>query len=104
MLITIIYGYYLNGGVIMKDPIISIQKGLDEYKEALEAEGFEVHYSGYEDSKANVTLISGIDEAWEEIEPSECHPNGDYCMLVLDVSNMSVEEVVETVKSKECNC
>jgi hypothetical protein len=66
----------------MKDPIISIQKGLDDYKEALEAEGFEVHYSGYDDSKAN----------------------GDSCMLVLDVSNMSVEEVIKIVKTKECNC
>ena len=104
MLITIISGYYLNGGVIMKNPIISIQKGLDEYKAALEAEGYEVHYSGYDDSKANVTIISGIDEAYEEIEPCECHPDGDSCMLVLDVSNMSIEEVLKTVKTKECNC
>jgi hypothetical protein len=88
----------------MKNPIISIQKGLDEYKAALEAEGYAVHYSGYDDSKANVTIISGIDEAYEEIEPSECHPDGDSCLLVLDVSNMSIEEVLKTVKTKECNC
>lgn len=88
----------------MKNPIISIQKGLENYKEALLEEGYEVHYSGYDDGEANVTIISGVDEAWEEIEPSECHPNGDKCMLVLDVTNMSVEDVLKTIKTKECNC
>ena len=88
----------------MKNPIISIQRGLNEYKEALEAEGYEVHVSGSEDAKANVALISGIDEAYEGIEPNECRPNTDACMLVLDVSNMSIEEVLKTIKTKECNC
>jgi len=88
----------------MKNPIIAIQKGLDEYKEAFEAEGYEVHYSGYDDSKANVTIISGVNKAYEEINSSECHPTSDACMLVLDISDMTVDEALKTVKNKICNC
>ena len=94
----------MNGGVIMKNPIISIQRGLNEYKEALEAEGYEVHDSGSEDAKANVALISGIDQAYEGIESHECHPTTVACMMVLDVSNMSIEEVLKILKTKDCNC
>lgn len=88
----------------MENVIISIEKGLDDYKKALEKEGFEVHYSGDNDHEANVAIMCGIDEEYEEIDSNQCRVKGEGCMLVLDVSDISIEETIKLIETRKCNC
>jgi hypothetical protein len=86
----------------MKNAIISIQRGLDNYKEALEKAGYEVYYSGHDNNKATVAIISDIDVEYEDMNSGDCRPSGDTCKLVLDVTSMSPDEVVRYINNKEC--
>lgn len=88
----------------MKNAIISIQRGLDEYKVALEEAGYEVYYSGHDNNKANVAIMSDIDVEYEEMNSGDCRRSGEKCKLVLDVTSMTPDEVVRYIKHKNCNC
>lgn len=76
---------------------IAIQKGLEEVKNMLLTEGFNV--VDYETSglDADVTIITGVDEAYEEIQPAEYHSNGKKNMLVIDATNSSPGEILKRV-------
>jgi len=88
----------------MKNAIISIQRGLDEYKEALEKAGFTVHYTGHDKNTATVAVISHIDQEYEEINSGECRKSGEKCKLVLDVTDMTPIEAVRYIRLKICSC
>ena len=60
----------------MKNIKIAIQDGLPEVKEALTTEGYEVYRYGEAGLDADITIITGVDDVYEEIQPSEYHQNG----------------------------
>lgn len=72
---------------------IAIQKGLDDVKELLISEGYEVTNYGHNDSDANVTIITGVDEAYEEIQPAQYHGK----MLVIDATNTTTEDIMKRI-------
>jgi hypothetical protein len=81
----------------MKNIKISIQDGLDEVKNVLTNEGFNVFRYGSAGLDADITIITGVDEAYEEIQPAEYHANGKKPMLVIDATNTTPEKVLERV-------
>jgi hypothetical protein len=84
---------------------ISIQKDLTALEEKLKAEGFEVVHFGKNDKDADVTLLTGINHDYEEIQNTSCHPNitgrGN---LVVDVAEMEFEEILNIIKNKNKIC
>ncbi len=81
----------------MKDYKIAVQRGLEEVEAALKQEGFDVHKYGTAGLDADVTIITGIDEAYEEIQPAQYHANGKKKMLVIDGTNSTTDEIMKRV-------
>jgi cephalosporin hydroxylase len=76
---------------------IEVQNGLDELMVSLTNEGFDVYKYGEAGLDADVTIITGIDEAYEEIEPAQFHKNGKKQMLVIDATNRTTQDVLTRV-------
>jgi len=72
---------------------IAIQRGLEEVKDILIKEGFQVTPYGKDDFDADVTIITGVEEAYEEIQPAQYHGK----MLVIDATNTSTEDIIKRV-------
>lgn len=81
----------------MKNYKIAVQSGLSEVEEALRNEGFDVYRYGSAGLDADVTIITGIDEAYEEIQPAQYHANGKKKMLVIDGTNSTTETILKRV-------
>lgn len=83
---------------------ISIQPGLPEIEKRLREEGFDVVRFGENDMDAGVSVICGVDEAYEEIQPSECRfaGDGEHDMLVINASNMTPDQVVQLIRKNPC--
>lgn len=81
----------------MKNVKVAIQSGLDGVKDMLKSEGFDVYNYGEAGLDADVTIVTGIDEAYEEIQPAQYHANGKKQMLVIDGTNTSCEEILKRV-------
>lgn len=90
-------GYLYNGGDTMKNYKIAVQRGLSDVESALKKEGYDVYPFGTAGLDADVTIITGIDEAYEEIQPAEYHANGKKPMLVIDGTNSSTEVILKRV-------
>lgn len=76
---------------------IAIQSGLNEVENVLKNEGFDVYPYGKAGLDADITIITGVDEAYEEIQPAQYHANGKKQMLVIDATNTTPEKVLERV-------
>lgn len=81
----------------MKNYKIAIQSGLNEVENALKSEGFDVYKYGADGLDADITIITGVDEAYEEIQPVQYHANGKKQMLVIDGTNSSTEMILKRV-------
>lgn len=81
----------------MKKYKIAIQNGLPEVETALKNEGYDVYKFGTAGLDADVTIITGIDEAYEEIQPAQYHANGKKEMLVVDATNTTTEVVLNRI-------
>jgi len=81
----------------MKNYKIAVQSGLSEVEEALKNEGFNVYPYGEAGLDADVTIITGVDEAYEEIQPAQYHANGKKPMLVIDGTNSSTEVILKRI-------
>lgn len=81
----------------MKNYKIAVQAGLNEVEDALKKEGFDVHKYGTAGLDADITIVTGIDEAYEEIQPVQYHANGKKQMLVIDGTNVSTETILKRV-------
>ncbi len=86
----------------MKNYKIAVQRGLGKIFEMLEGEGYDVVI--YENNKedVDVTILSGINSEYEEIEPAQCRIYGDKKMLIIDASNLSPDTVLNYVKNIKC--
>ncbi|MDK2918687.1 MAG: hypothetical protein PWQ37_1420 [Candidatus Petromonas sp.] len=62
-----------------------------------------VSYEDY-DGDADITIISGIDSEYEEIETTQCRVCGpnDKQMLLIDATRLTPEKVLEYVKTIRC--
>lgn len=76
---------------------ISIQTGLNEVEEKLRAEGYSVFEYGKAGLDADITIITGIDHEYGEIEFEQIRKNGKKEMLILDATNVSVDIVIKSV-------
>ncbi len=76
---------------------IEVQNGLEDIMTSLTNEGFEVYRYGEAGLDADITIITGVDEAYEEIEPAQFHANGKKKMLVIDATNRTTEDVLTRV-------
>ena len=76
---------------------IAIQSGLNEVETVLRNEGYDVYKYGHAGLDADITIITGIDEAYEEIQPDQYRSNGKKSMLVIDATNSKTEDILERV-------
>lgn len=81
----------------MKNYKIAVQSGLNEVEDALKKEGFNVYPYGSAGLDADVTIITGVDEAYEEIQPAQYHANGSKKMLVIDGTNSSTDVILKRI-------
>lgn len=81
----------------MKKIKVAVQNGLAEVEARLSQEGFDVYKYGKAGLDADITIITGIDEAYEEIQPVQCHSNGKKSMLVVDATNATTNEIMKRV-------
>lgn len=72
---------------------IAVQNGLSEVEALLKEEGYDVYKYGHAGMDANVTIITGTDGAYEEIEPAQRHGK----MLVINATHITTEAVVAQV-------
>lgn len=88
----------------MKSKKISIQKGLNDIEQLLVNSGYEVVSIGQNDDDAAVTIFTGVDNAYEEIEPAQCRFSGDseHEMLVINASGMTPDQVLNLIKNNHC--
>lgn len=87
----------------MKNYKIAVQQGLNEISDLLSSKGYDVvPFETFKD-KVAVTIISGVDSAYEEIEPAQCRNcGGDEEMLVINATRLSPEKVLEYVENIKC--
>lgn len=76
---------------------VEIQNGLNEVENMLKQEGFDVYKYGHAGLDADITVITGIDEAYEEIEPAQYHCNGKKRMLVVNATNATPNEIMKRI-------
>jgi len=76
---------------------IEVQSGLEDVMNTLSAEGYEVYKYGQAGLDADITIVTGIDEAYEEIQPAQFHSNGRKKMLVIDATNRTKEDILKRV-------
>lgn len=81
----------------MKNIKVEVQSGLDEVMHTLMAEGFEVYPYGKAGLDADITIVTGIDDAYEEIQPAEYHCNGKKKMLVVDATNKTTNTILKHI-------
>ena len=88
----------------MKLKKISIQKDLKDIEYLLLEAGYEVVYMGDDDSDCAITIMSGVDEEYSGLEHSQCMCSGDkdHQMLVINVGDLSPEQVLSLVKKNSC--
>lgn len=79
----------------MKGIKVEIQSGLNEVMTLLQSEGFDVYPFGKAGLDADVTIVTGIDDAYEEIQPAEFHCNGSKKMLVIDATNKNSNDILQ---------
>lgn len=76
---------------------VEVQNGLSEVENMLRQEGFDVYKYGNAGLDADITVITGIDEAYEEIQPAQYHSNGKKRMLVVDATNSTPNEILKRI-------
>lgn len=81
----------------MKGIKVEIQNGLDDIYNQLKHEGFDVFHYGQAGLDADISIITGVDEAYEEIQPAEYHCNGKKKMLVVDATNKSTNIILQQI-------
>jgi len=83
---------------------VSLQKGLSQLRESLVNEGYEVCYEGECMAEPDVTIVSGIDSAYEGIENMQCMVNssGETGMLLIDATNLTHQRVLDMIKNNNC--
>lgn len=88
----------------MKRFKVALQKGLEHLQEHLVNEGHEVCYDGECMIEPDVTIVSGIDSAYEGIENTQCMLNasGETGMLLIDATNLSPERVLHMIRNNHC--
>jgi hypothetical protein len=95
---------YQKEDYFMNKSIVSLQKGLSQLRESLVSEGYEVCYEGECKVEPDVTIVSGIDSAYEGIENTQCMINssGDTGLLLIDATNMTHNRVIDLIKNNYC--
>ena len=88
----------------MRKQKISIQPGLEAIESVLIREGYEVVHFGENDLDADVTVMSGVDTTWEEIEDAQCMYDGkkEHEMLVINAGEMSPDKVLDLIRNNQC--
>lgn len=83
---------------------VSLQKGLNQLRESLVNEGYEVCYEGECKIEPDVTIVSGIDSAYEGIENTQCMVNssGETGMLLIDATHLTHQRVLDMIKNNNC--
>ncbi|PLX32701.1 MAG: hypothetical protein C0604_04835 [Clostridiales bacterium] len=83
---------------------VSLQKGLNQLRESLVNEGYEVCYEGECAAEPDVVIVSGIDSAYEGIENTQCMINssGETGMLLIDATNLTHQKVMDLIKNNHC--
>ena len=88
----------------MKKYRIAVQRGLNEIAELLKDKGHDIVEFETSKSDVDVTIISGVDSAYEEIETAQCRFCGpDEKMLVINATTLSPEKVLEYVENIKCS-
>lgn len=88
----------------MKKYRIAVQQGLSEIANLLWDKGYDV--VPFETSKddIDVTVISGVDSEYEEIETAQCRVwNSKGKMLVINATKLSPEKVLEYIENIKCS-
>lgn len=77
---------------------IAIQKGLERVEGILREKGFETVLYGEEDRPVGITIINGVDDVYEEIDPVTFYGGKTTGMVLLNASRLSEEEILKYVE------
>lgn len=88
----------------MKNIKVAVQSGLKDVESLLVEKGFEVVPYRTSGLDVDVTVITGVDSAYEEIEPAQCRlsKNEDHDMLVINATNLTPEQVLNYIEKNPC--
>lgn len=84
---------------------IALQPGMEELGKFLEGKGHKICKDGTCGIEPDITLISGINMEWEEMEAHECRIIDDEAqkkMLIMNVTGMSNEEIMDKIEKNYC--
>lgn len=88
----------------MKKHKIAVQQGLNEIYDLLTNKGYDVVPLETSKDNVDITIISGVDSAYEEIETAQCRNCGsDEKMLVINATSIPPEKVLEYVENIKCS-
>jgi len=84
---------------------IATQPGMDDVAEFLISKGHKVCKSGVCGIEPEITLISGINMEWEQMDANQClivDDEGDRKMLLVNITGLSNEEILEKIDNNYC--
>ncbi|MBK5252630.1 MAG: YkuS family protein [Peptostreptococcaceae bacterium] len=84
---------------------IATQPGMDEVSKFLIAQGHIVCKDGTCGIKPDITLLSGIDMEWEQMNADECliiDDESNKKMLLVNITGLSNEEILEKINTNYC--
>jgi len=88
----------------MKKYKIAVQQGLKEIVDLLKSKGYDVVPFEASGNNVDITIISGVDSEYEEIETAQCRAWGqEGDMLVINATALSPEKVLEYVENIKCS-
>lgn len=77
---------------------IAIQTGMENLENALQSKGFEVVPFRNGGENIGITILNGIDEEYEEMDPVTFMGEGLNQMVLLDASRLDENKIIEYVE------
>jgi len=84
---------------------IAVQAGMDDVAEFLSGKGHKICKDGTCGIHPDITLISGINMEWEQMEANECRiidDSNDKKMLLVNITGLSNDEILEKIDTNYC--
>jgi hypothetical protein len=84
---------------------IATQPGMDKVAEFLSSQGHKICKDGTCGINPDITLISGINMEWEQMNTNECRiidDENNKKMLLVNITGLSNEEVLEKINTNYC--
>jgi len=84
---------------------IALQPGMDKLADFLSGKGHKVCKSGACGIEPEITLISGVNMEWEQMDSNQCRivdDESDRKMLLVNITGLSNDEILEKIDNNYC--